>query len=182
MKRHAAAIVLMSIMLQACSMELSARSQFSDSSAFTFNPKYDWMIEKYASKYNVDPFLIKCIIKVESDFNPNAVSVAGAGGLMQLMQGTAWMYGVIDRTDPEQNIRAGTAHISSLLKSVHGDVALALAAYHAGLGRVRKNMAVPRIRETIDYVNLIMFYYTGEKDYIGRYNKMIGINDIYGDN
>ena len=182
MKRSKTVLILCCVFLAFSGKSSFARSQFSDSSSFTFNPKYDWIIEKYASRYNIDPFLIKCIIKVESDFNPNAVSVAGAAGLMQLMQETAWIYGVRDRTDPDQNIRAGSAHIASLLRSVHGDVALALAAYHAGLGRVKKNMSVPHIRETIDYVNLIMFYYTGENNYITRYNKMIGINDIYAEN
>ncbi|MGL4370217.1 MAG: lytic transglycosylase domain-containing protein, partial [Spirochaetota bacterium] len=143
----------------------------------------DPIIEKYAAKYNMDPFLIKCVIKVESDFKKDAVSVAGAGGLMQLMQYTAWQYGVTDRTDPEQNIRAGTAHLSSLLNSLSGDVPLALAAYHAGLSRVKKKMAVPAIRSTVDYVNLIMFYYTGEKNYIVKYSRIYGdpLNDMgYG--
>jgi soluble lytic murein transglycosylase-like protein len=148
------------------------------SPGFAYNPKFDRIIEKYAHQKNLDPFLIKCLIKVESDYNPNAVSPAGAAGLMQLMQETAWHYGVIDRTDPESNIRAGVFYLSSLLVSFHGDVSLALAAYHAGGGRVKKNMAVPPIQATIDYVNLIMYYYSGEKDYIQKYNKMLRSEDF----
>ena len=72
------------------------------------------------------------------------------------------------------------AHLSSLLKSVGGDVPLALAAYHAGLSRVKKRMALPAIRSTVDYVNLIMFYYTGEKNYIIKYSRIYGdpMNDF----
>lgn len=156
----------------------AASAGSSSSASFRYNPRFDRLIDKYAASRNVDPFLVKCVIKVESDFNPNAVSVAGAAGLMQLMQETAWSYGVKNRTDPESNIRAGVSHLTSLLSSFHGDVALALAAYHAGGSRVKKRMAVPQIRATIDYVNLIMFYYTGIPDYISRYNKMLPSEDF----
>jgi soluble lytic murein transglycosylase-like protein len=132
---------------------------------FTFNPAYDVFIERYSAKYSVDPFLVKCIIKVESDFNPNAVSSAGAVGLMQLMQETARDYGVTNRTDPELNIRAGIQHLAFLLRECEGEVPLAVAAYHAGLGRVKRNHAVPPIQSTIEYVNMVMTWYAGEADY-----------------
>lgn len=139
---------------------------------FKFDSRYDSFIDTYSSRYSLDPYLIKCIIKVESDFNPAAVSKAGAAGLMQLMQETARDYGVTDRSDPEQNIRAGSAHFSFLMKEFKGDVPLAVAAYHAGCGRVKRAGGVPPIRATIDYVNTVMRYYEGGGDYSGAVKKL----------
>jgi soluble lytic murein transglycosylase-like protein len=139
---------------------------------FTYDTRFDKFIEKYADSHSIDSYLIKCIIKVESDFNPDAVSVAGAAGLMQLMQYTAWEYNVTDRSDPESNIRAGVSHFSFLMKEFKGDVPLALAAYHAGYNRVKKLGAVPPIRSTIDYVNQVMKYYSGGGDYSASVKKL----------
>ncbi len=125
--------------------------------------RYDQIIKKYAAKEGIDPQLIRCLIKVESDFHADAVSVAGAMGLMQLMQSTAAYYDVKDPLDPDENIRVGTRHLKQLLDYFKGNVPLALASYHAGLGRVKKRMAVPPIKSTIDYVNKVMFLYTGKK-------------------
>ena len=147
-------------------------------SGFSYDPSFDRLIDSYAQSANIDPYLVRCLIKVESDYNPDAVSVAGAAGLMQLMQETAWQYGCTNRADPESNIRAGVAHLAYLLKRFYGDVSLALAAYHAGGTRVSKNMSVPKIRSTMEYVNLIMYYYTGQSDYIRRYNKMLRSVDV----
>jgi soluble lytic murein transglycosylase-like protein len=127
--------------------------------------KYDAIIEKYAGASAIDPYLVKCIIKVESDFNPDAVSVAGAGGLMQLLQETARDLGLEDRTDPEGNIRAGVSHFSWLMKEFKGEIPLALAAYHAGIGRVKRAGSVPPIKSTVDYVNDVMSLYAGGGDY-----------------
>lgn len=132
---------------------------------FRFDPAYDVYIEKYAAQRSLDPYLIKCIIKVESDFNPRAVSVAGAAGLMQLMQETAREYGVTDRADPDANIRAGTMHFGYLMRELKGDVPLSLAAYHAGYGRVKRAGGIPPIKSTIDYVNQVMRYYAGGGDF-----------------
>lgn len=120
---------------------------------------YDALIFKYAANENLDPYLIKCLIKVESDFNPHAISSAGAMGLMQLMPDTARMYHLAKPFDPEQNIRAGTKHLAGLLKNLNHNIPLSLAAYHAGLGRVKKSMSVPPIKSTIAYVKRIMWYY-----------------------
>lgn len=122
------------------------------------NP-YDTIIITICKNENIDPQLIRCIIKVESNFNKDAVSVAGAMGLMQLMQETARAYNVQDPFDPHQNIQAGVKHFKSLLTVFKNDLVLALAAYHAGLGIVRKNMAVPNIKSTITYVNDVMKLY-----------------------
>lgn len=128
------------------------------------NP-YDAIIINICNKENIDPQLIRCIIKVESNFNKDAVSVAGAMGLMQLMQETARAYNVIDPFDPQQNIQAGVKHFKSLLSIFKNDLILALAAYHAGLGIVKKNMAVPNIRSTITYVNDVMKLYQPGRDH-----------------
>lgn len=126
------------------------------------NP-YDAIIINICKNENIDPQLIRCIIKVESNFNKDAVSVAGAMGLMQLMQETAQAYNVQDPFDPEQNIKAGIKHLKSLLSVFKNDLVLALAAYHAGLCVVKKNMAVPNIKSTITYVNDVMkLYQPGE--------------------
>ena len=125
--------------------------------------KFDGLIDRLAARHDVDPLLVKCIIKVESDFNPDAVSSAGAMGLMQLMQDTANYYFIDNPFDPEKNVDAGIRHFKSLLGYFRNDVPLSLAAYHAGIGRVKKRMSLPPIQSTIDYVNTIMYLYTGEK-------------------
>ena len=139
--------------------------------------KYDRLIGDIAGREGVDPVLVKCIVKAESDFNPNAVSVAGAMGLMQIMQVIAEHYNVSDPFDPEENLSAGTKHFAFLMRYFGNDTPLALAAYHAGLSRVRRNMAVPPIRSTVQYVNTIMSRYnraTGKSggDYGGTVKKL----------
>ncbi len=133
----------------------------------TFSSRFDPLIEKISRNNGIDPFLIKCIIKVESGFNPDAVSVAGAMGLMQLMQDTARYFKIKDPLDPEENLNAGIKHFKSLYKHFNGDIPLALAAYHAGLGRV-KNRTLPPIQATIDYVDKVMKYYSGNSGGSGQ--------------
>lgn len=136
--------------------------------------RYDRLIGEIAEREGVDPLLVKCIVKAESDFNPNAVSVAGAMGLMQIMQEIADHYNVSNPFDPEENLSAGTRHFAFLMRYFGNDTPLALAAYHAGLSRVRKNMAVPPIRSTVRYVNAIMTRYTGKSggEYEGTVKKL----------
>jgi soluble lytic murein transglycosylase-like protein len=116
---------------------------------------YDPYIEQVARDNGVDPSLVKAVALVESGFNPKAVSSKGAKGLMQLLPSTAKRYGVSDLHDPYQNLRAGAAHLRDLLDEFNGNVRLALAAYNAGSGAVRRYGGVPAYAETQDYVKKI---------------------------
>jgi soluble lytic murein transglycosylase-like protein len=121
----------------------------------------DAAIEQAAARHNVDPNLVRSVVKVESNFNPNAVSQKGAMGLMQLMPSTARSLNVANPFDPAQNVDAGVRHLKNLLESYGGDVRLSLAAYNAGSGAVARSAGVPRFRETQNYVRRITDLYTG---------------------
>lgn len=97
---------------------------------------YDNLIDQASRQYGVEPALIKAVIRQESAFNPDAVSHAGAKGLMQLMDNTGRGLGVTDPFDPVQNIHGGTKYLANLLRKYDGQVEIALAAYNAGPGRV----------------------------------------------
>jgi soluble lytic murein transglycosylase-like protein len=120
---------------------------------------YDHLIRSAASRYQVDPHLVKAVIRAESNFDCLARSNKGALGLMQLMPGTATDMAVADPFDPQDNIEGGTRYLSKMLSLFPGNVRLALAAYNAGPGRVIGIGQVPRIKETIDYIQKVQFYY-----------------------
>ncbi len=122
----------------------------------------DASIVMAAARHNVDPNLVRAVVKVESNFNSNAVSRKGAMGLMQLMPQTARSLNVKNPFDPAQNVDAGVRHLKSLLESYGGDVNLTLAAYNAGSGAVARSAGVPHYAETQDYVRRITkLYYSG---------------------
>jgi soluble lytic murein transglycosylase-like protein len=123
---------------------------------------YDPFIAEAASKYGVPFSLIKAVISVESDFEPYAVSHAGARGLMQIMPETARDLGVTDAFDPRENIFAGARYLKELLSRFDGDLPLALAAYNAGPDRVGSLGKVPRIRETEGFVRKVMKHLGGD--------------------
>ena len=121
----------------------------------------DSAIEEAAARHNVDPNLVRAVVKVESNFNPNAVSRKGAMGLMQLMPSTARQLKVNNPFDPEQNVDAGVRHLKQLLESYGGDIKLTLAAYNAGAGAVARSSGVPHYAETQNYVRRITNLYYG---------------------
>ena len=125
----------------------------------------DTAIEQAAARHNVDPNLVRAVVKVESNFNPNAVSRKGAMGLMQLMPSTARQLKVKNPFDPEQNVDAGVRHLKQLLESYGGDVKLTLAAYNAGAGAVARSAGVPHYAETQNYVRRITNLYYGGADF-----------------
>ena len=115
-------------------------------------------IDWYAEHYHLDPALLKAVIKAESGFDPEATSRKGAIGLMQVMPSNAERLKVGDLYDPIQNIRAGAKQLRHLLNLYHGDLSLTLAAYNAGIRKVKHNQ-VPRIRETRHYVKKVLTFY-----------------------
>lgn len=127
-----------------------------------YSGKYASEINKAASKYGVDPNLIAAMIKQESNFNPNAVSHAGARGLMQLMPATARELGVKNSFNAEDNIMGGTKYIAQQIKAF-GSLEKALAAYNAGAGNVRKYGGIPPFKETQNYVKKVTANYESFK-------------------
>jgi len=119
----------------------------------------DAAIEQAAARHNVDPNLVRAVVKVESNFNPNAVSRKGAMGLMQLMPSTARQLNVKNPFDPQQNVDAGVRHLKQLLDSYGGNIKLTLAAYNAGAGAVARSSGVPHYAETQNYVRRITKLY-----------------------
>jgi hypothetical protein len=116
---------------------------------------YGEIIASMSEAHGVDPMLVRALIQVESNYRPKAKSIKGAMGLMQLMPATAREYQVRNPYDPTANIGAGVKHLKSLIDRM-GAVELALAAYNAGEGAVKKFNGIPPYRETRNYVSRIL--------------------------
>ena len=123
------------------------------------DPDLDRIIFRAGGRHGIDPRFIHAVIWQESKYKPNALSHAGAQGLMQLMPATARRFGCVDPNDTVSNVEAGTKYLSWLLKRFNGDVKLALAGYNAGEGAVDKYNGMPPFDETQNYVRKIVDNY-----------------------
>lgn len=121
--------------------------------------QYDSIILKSSRRHNIDPALVKAVIIAESAMNPRAVSKKGAKGLMQLMPETAKSLGVKNRLHPAQNIEAGTKYLKYLMNEYDGNVKIALAAYNAGPGTVKRYKGIPPFKATRQYIKKVLAYY-----------------------
>jgi soluble lytic murein transglycosylase len=121
--------------------------------------KYDRLIQVASEKHGIDFFLVKAMIKAESDFNPWAVSKKGAMGLMQIMPFNFNTLKISDPFDPWENIRGGTRYLKYLMNRFDGKLPLALAAYNAGPGVVDRYRRIPPYTETENYVKKVMKFY-----------------------
>ena len=119
------------------------------------------LIQQVSTEHGLDPKLIDALVRVESGYNPNAVSRKGAMGLMQLMPATAKRLKVDDPFNPADNIRGGVREFSRLVSRYSGNLKLALAAYNAGEGAVARYRGVPPYAETRSYISKILSIYTG---------------------
>ncbi len=142
----------------------SVTSKTSFSTYLGETQSLDEIFNKAADKYNVPVNLLKAIGKTESDFRVQVVSRSGAQGVMQLMPATAKYLGVTDAFDPEQNIMGGAKYIKELLDKYDGNTSLALAAYNAGMGNVKKYGGIPPFEETQNYVKKVSAYMKEDLD------------------
>lgn len=136
----------------------------------------DDIVNAAARAQSVDADLVRAVIEVESGWDPRAVSPKGAVGLMQLMPDTAREVGVQDPLDPYQNVFGGTAYLRRLLDTFDGDLRLALAAYNAGPGAVRRHGGVPPFQETQRYVEKVLNRYFALKKLAGNSSRISGVH------
>lgn len=121
--------------------------------------RFESIVRSVSNRHGVDPDLVWAVMKAESNFNPHARSRKGAGGLMQLMPGTARQHKVADIYNPAENINGGVRHLQLLLNRFRGDVRLAVAAYNAGARTVDRYKDIPPYSETRRYVLRVLAYY-----------------------
>jgi len=122
--------------------------------------QYDGLITEAAERHGVSFSLLKAMIKIESDFNPRAISRAGAMGLMQIMPENIKRLNIKDPFDPRENIMGGTRYLKQMIDRFKGKLPLALAAYNAGPNIVEQYQRIPPYTETEDYVEAVMKYYS----------------------
>jgi hypothetical protein len=137
------------------------RSFHSNPAAASNHPteEIDHLVDQTANRHQVDPDLVRAIVRVESDYDPKAVSNKGAMGLMQLIPATARRFGVENPFDPKQNLEGGVNYLKYLLDIFGGDLSLSLAAYNAGEHSVQRYGGIPAIPETRDYVRRVTNLY-----------------------
>lgn len=131
------------------------------------DPALNQVVAEEAAKHGIDPLLVHAVVWQESRGNPRARSHKGAGGVMQMMPGTARRFGVRNRYDPKESVRGGLEYLAWLLDRYNGDVVLALAGYNAGEGNVDYYGKVPPFRETQNYVVQIAMRYKELRDQMG---------------
>ncbi len=139
---------------------MAARSMVSESCE-PLSISYKKIAFNRARVYSLEPLLVNAVITIESNWNPRARSRSGAIGLMQLMPATAREMGVRDPFNPTENIDGGVKYLRYLLDRFNGDLALALAAYNAGPGRIETYQGIPPFKETQQYVNRVLNLYNG---------------------
>ena len=117
---------------------------------------FDQIFTEVANRYDLDPALLKAVAHAESNFSPDAISRAGAKGIMQLTDATANALGVTNVFNPVENIEGGAKYLRTMLDRYHGDVSLALAAYNAGPGAVDRWAGLPPYQETQAYIPRVL--------------------------
>jgi soluble lytic murein transglycosylase-like protein len=139
--------------------ELYIKERPGKDPVFSVSNKYDNFIKLASKRHDIDFYLVKAMIKVESNFNNWAISKKGAKGLMQIMPDNYKQLKIKDPFNPWENIMGGTKYIKMMMKRFNGKLPLALAAYNAGPNAVDKFDEIPPYRETENYVKKVMKYY-----------------------
>ncbi len=142
--------------------KISYLQKVEDFSSSRSREDFHATVDEKARQHDIDPQLVNAVIRVESNWNPYAVSRKGALGLMQLMPSTAALLGVANPFDPIENIDGGVRYLKHMIERFNGNLTLALAAYNAGPKLVEKKGMVPSIPETVAYVKRVLEYYNGE--------------------